>query len=85
MEIKFRVVKRSVEVRNITSYHTDQLNKPVGFGMEKVVWIISKVLRSSPLAMDDSKCAAAEAAIFACSEEEAYSQLLQQAQNAELE
>lgn len=56
--------------------------------MEKVVWLISfkvKVLRSSPLAMDDSEYAAAEAATFAYSEEDARAQLLQQSQNAKLE
>lgn len=79
---------RSVEVMHVTSYHADQFDEPVGYRMEKVVWIISckvKILRSSPLAMDDSTYAAAEAATFAYSEEDAHSQLLQQVQNAKLE
>jgi len=56
--------------------------------MEKVLWIMSftvRVLKSSPLAMDDSEYAAVEAAIFAYSEEDAHFQLLQQLQNSKLE
>lgn len=56
--------------------------------MEKAVWVTSfvvKILRSSPLAMDDSEYAAAEAASFADSAEDARSQLLSQLENAKLE
>jgi hypothetical protein len=56
--------------------------------MEKAVWVMSftvRILRSSLLAMDDSEYAAAEAATFADSEEDARSQLLQQLDNAKLE
>lgn len=44
-----------------------------------------KDTESSPLAMDDSECATAEAAAFAHSAEDARSQFLQQLQNAKLE
>lgn len=56
--------------------------------MKNTLWVMSfkvRILKSIPLAMDDAKCAAAEAATFAYSEEDAHSQLLQQLQNAKLE
>lgn len=56
--------------------------------MEKAVWVTSfvvKILRSSPLAMNDSEYAAAEAASFADSDEDARSRLLLQLENAKLE
>lgn len=56
--------------------------------MEKLLWIMSfsvRVLRSSPLAMNDSEYATAEVATFAHSEADAHYQLLQQLQNAKLE
>lgn len=55
---------------------------------EKKLWIMFfnvRILKSSPLAMDDSEYAAVEAATFAYSEKDAYSQLLQQLQNSRLE
>lgn len=56
--------------------------------MEKAVWVTSfvvKILRSCPLAMDDSEYAAAEAALFADSAEDARSQLLSQLENEKIE
>lgn len=56
--------------------------------MESAVWVMSfkvRILKSSPLAMDDSEFAVAEAATFANSNEDACSQLLQQLENAKLE
>lgn len=56
--------------------------------MEKVIWVMSfkaRILRSSPLAMDDTEYAVAEAATYASSEDDARAQLLQQLQNAKLE
>lgn len=73
---------------HVGSYHAVRLNKQVRGGMEKVVWVTSfkvRILRSSPLAMDNSEYAAAEAATFASSEEDAHFQLLQQLENAKLE
>ena len=56
--------------------------------METVLWIMSfnvRILKSSPLAMDDSEFAAVEAVTFAHSEEDAHLQLIQQLQNSRLE
>lgn len=56
--------------------------------MKKAVWVTSfvvKILRSSPLAMDDSEYAATEAASLADSAEDARSQLLSQLKSAKLE
>ena len=56
--------------------------------MEKTLWIMSiivRILKASPLAMDDSECAAAEVATFGYSLEDAHFQLLQQLQDSRLE
>lgn len=56
--------------------------------MEKSIWIMSfkvRVLQSSPLAMDDSEYAQAEAATYASSRDDAQAQLLQQLDGAKLE
>lgn len=56
--------------------------------MEKVIWVMSfkvRILRSSPLAMDDAEYAVAKAATFANSGDDASTQLAQQLKNAKLE
>lgn len=56
--------------------------------MSRIVWIMSfkiKILKSSPLAMNDSEYAVAEAVTFAHYSNDAFSQLIQQLENAKLE
>lgn len=56
--------------------------------MDKAIWVMSfdvRILPSSPIAMDDSEFAAGEAALFAKSNQDAESQLLQQLEGAKLQ